>query len=450
MENGTKSCPVDPVAVVGISCRLPGNSNSPDELWDLFKDGNEAWSTVPPDRWNQGAFYHPSPDNRNGTNHHIGGHFISGDLRDFDHSFFRLSSQQADAMDPQQRILLEMSYEALENAGWPLDQLAGTKTAVHVATFTSDFERNLYKDPLDMPTYYMTGAERAIMSNRLSHAFDLRGPSMTLDTACSGGLVSLHQACLGLLDGESDAAIVAAANLILSPDHHIGMSNLHLISGTGHSYPFDQRGTGYGRGEGAVVLVVKRLDKALADRDPIRAVICGTAVNQNGHSTNGIMHPNRQAQVDLIRTAYERADINPQDVTYIEAHGTGTVAGDNEELRAIAEVFSSPGRPRSLPLYVGSNKGSIGHTESTSGLASIVKAVLILDRQVIPPVAGFKEPKTGLPLESIHIPVKPVPLPQSVNITPRVSVNSFGFGGTSKIPPYPKLVFTDMLIAPSY
>ncbi|KAI2628591.1 polyketide synthase [Hypoxylon sp. NC1633] len=429
MGHDAKPSPVDPIAVVGISCRLPGSANSLDGLWDLLMSGSDAWSTVPLDRWNEGAFYHPNPDNRNGTNHHKGGHFISGDLRDFDHSFFRLSSQQADAMDPQQRILLEMSYEALENAGWPLDRLAGTKTAVHVATFTSDFERNLYKDPLDMPTYYMTGAERAIMSNRLSHAFDLRGPSMTVDTACSGGLVSLHQACLGLLDGGSDAAIVAAANLILSPDHHIGMSNLHLISGTGRSYPFDQRGTGYGRGEGCVVLVVKRLDKALADRDPVRAVICSTAVNQNGYSANGIMHPNGKAQLELIRTAYERAGLSPQDVTYVEAHGTGTVAGDHEELGAIAEAFIGLGRP--LPLYVGSNKGNIGHTESTSGLASIVKAALILDRQVIPPVAGFEKPKTGLPLESIRIPVKPVPLPQLENIPSRVSINSFGFGGTN-------------------
>ncbi|KAH9985241.1 beta-ketoacyl synthase [Xylariaceae sp. FL0662B] len=270
MVDLTKPYPVEPIAVVGISCRLPGGANSPDGLWDLLESGSGAWSTVPPDRWNEGAFYHPNPDNHNGTNHDIGGHFISGDLRDFDHSFFRLSSQQADAMDPQHRILLEMTYEAFENARWPLDRLAGTKTAVQVATFTSDFERNLYKDPLDMPTYSMTGAERAIMSNCLSHAFDLRGGSMTVDTACSGGLVSLHQE---FLDGEWDAAIVASANLILSPDQQIGMSNLHLISSAGRSYPFDQRGNGYGRGEGCVVLVIKRLDKALVDRDPIRAVI---------------------------------------------------------------------------------------------------------------------------------------------------------------------------------
>ncbi|GAW26266.1 putative polyketide synthase [Rosellinia necatrix] len=206
------------IAIIGISCRLPGNTSNAHDFWELLKRGSETWTPVPLDRFNEEAFYHPSPDNHHGTNHHRGGHFISGDLRDFDHSFFRLSSQQVAAMDLQQRILLEMTYEALENAGWPLDQVSGTNTAVHVAAFTADFERNLYKDPLDMPVYYTTGIEKAILSNRISHTFDFRGPSMTIDTACSGGLVALHQACIGLLNGESDAAVVAAANLTLSPD----------------------------------------------------------------------------------------------------------------------------------------------------------------------------------------------------------------------------------------
>ncbi|KAI1748688.1 polyketide synthase [Xylaria castorea] len=420
---------VRPIAIIGMSCRLPGGANSSDELWEFLHQCGQAWTPVPPDRFNEKAFYHPSPDNGNGTNHHQGGHFITGDLRDFDHSFFRLSSQQAAAMDPQQRLLLEVTYEALENAGLALRKLSGSNTSVHVATFTADFERNLYKDPLDMPAYYMTGTERAIASNRVSHAFDLRGPSITLDTACSGGLVSLHQACLGLLDGESDTAIVAAANVILSPDHYIGMSSLHLISGTGCSYPFDHRGDGYGRGEGCVVLVVKRLEDALVCRDPIHAVVRGTAVNQNGYNARGIVHPNSEAQISLTRATYERAGLNPYDVGYVEAHGTGTIQGDLEEVRAIAEVFTGPSR--SLPLYVGSIKGNIAHTENTSGLAGILKAALVLDRLVIPPVAGFEKPKPGLPLDNICITTEAVPFPQKKDIIPRVSVNSFGFGGTN-------------------
>jgi acyl transferase domain-containing protein/NADPH:quinone reductase-like Zn-dependent oxidoreductase/NAD(P)-dependent dehydrogenase (short-subunit alcohol dehydrogenase family) len=422
---------IAPIAVVGISCRLPGGANSPDELWQLLQGGSSAWSPVPADRFNEAAFYHGSADDANGTSNHRGGHFIHGDLRDFDHVFFRLSSQQAAAMDPQQRMLLEMTYEAFESAGWLRESLAGSNTSVHVAMFTNDYDRNLYKDPLDLPTYYITGIEKAILSNRISHVFDLRGPSITLDTACSGGLVALHQACGGLLSRESDTAIVAAPNLMLGPDHYIGMSNLHMLSDTGRSYPFDSRGVGYGRGEGLVVLALKRLDDALRDGDPIRTVIRSTAVNQDGHTVNGITYPNGAAQADLIRTAYSRAGLLPVHVSYIEAHGTGTVAGDHEELAALDQVFGQPDRSETLPLYVGSIKGNIGHTENSSGLASLVKASLILDHELIPPVANFASPKLGLPLDRINIPTQLVPLPRDLTIVPRVSINSFGFGGTN-------------------
>ncbi|KAI1212191.1 polyketide synthase [Annulohypoxylon truncatum] len=418
-----------PVALVGISCRLPGSANSVDELWDLLKRGGESWTPVPSDRFNQAAFHHPSADDPNGTSNHQGGHFIDGDVRDFDHSFFRISPQQAAAMDPQQRILLEMSYEALENAGWLNEDLTGTSTAVYVADFTADFNRNLYKDTLDLPTYYATGAEKAILANRISYHFDLRGPSITLNTACSGGLVAMHQACRSLRDGESTAAIVAAANLTLGPDHHIGMSNMHLISGTGRSYPFDIRGEGYGRGEGFVVFALKRLDHALRDRDPVRAIICGTAVNQDGYTPAGITHPNGKAQADLIRTAYAMSGLKPEDIAYVEAHGTGTDAGDREELAALADVFTSSAR--AVPLYVGSIKGNIGHTENTSGLASVLKAVLILEHKLIPPVAGFSIPKPGLPLDQMRIPDKLISWPHIDGVVPRISINSFGFGGTN-------------------
>lgn len=267
------------------------------------------------------------------------------------------------------------------------------------------------------------------MANRISHVLDLHGPSVSLDTGCSGGLVAMHQACQSLRDGESSAAIVAAANLTLNPDHHIGMSNMHLISGSGHSYPFDDRGDGYGRGEGFVVFVLKRLDDAIRDRDPVRAIIRSTAVNQDGYTPASITHPNGRAQAALVRTAYQRACLQPYDVAYVEAHGTGTVAGDQEELGALAEVFTGPNR--TLPLYVGSIKGNIGHTENTSGLASVLKAALILERQLIPPVAGFANAKPGLPLDRMSIPTKTIPWPHAEGITPRVSVNSFGFGGAN-------------------
>ncbi|KAK7984416.1 hypothetical protein PG989_011818 [Apiospora arundinis] len=416
--------PMPPIAVVGISCRLPGGANCPDELWQFLDKGGEAWSPVPPERFNEAAFHHPSADDPNGSSHHRGGHFIDADVRDFDASFFRISPQQAAAMDPQQRFLLEMSYEALESAGWSREHVAGSDTSVYTAMFTADYERNLYKEPLDLPVYYTTGTERSILSNRISHHFDLHGPS----------------ACQGLRAGESGAALVAAANLTLGPDQHVGMSNLHLVGASGRCHPFDRRGTGYGRGEGLVVLALKRLDDALRDRDPIRAVIRGTAVNQDGYTPQGITYPNGAAQAALIRTAYARCGggLRPQDVAYVEAHGTGTVAGDTEELSALADVFassssssSSSNTPRSLPLYVGSIKGNIGHTENTSGLASLVKASLILDHEQIPPVAGFADPKPGLPLDKMRIPTEMTPFPISAGITPTVSINSFGFGGTN-------------------
>ncbi|KAI0020291.1 polyketide synthase [Xylariomycetidae sp. FL0641] len=425
-DGGFATCPI---ALVGISCRLPGGANSEDKLWQLLKNGTEAWSDVPTDRFNESAFYHPSPDDSNGSTHHRGGHFIDGDVRDFDHAFFHMSPQQAAATDPQQRMLLEMSYEAFENAGWPKKTYAGRSIGVYAAMFTTDYERNLYKDPLDLPVHYLTGTEKAILANRISYSFDLRGPSVTVDTGCSGGLVAMHQACQSLRDRESEAAVVASANLTLGPDHHIGMSNLHLISGSGHSYPFDHRGDGYGRGEGCVVVVLKRLEDALKDRDPVRAVIRGSAVNQDGFTNAGITYPSSAAQVDLIRSAYRRAGLKPTDVAYVEAHGTGTVAGDREEASAIVEVFDGPSRV--LPLYVGSIKGSIGHTENTSGLASLVKAVLILEHQTVPPVAGFSTAKAGLPLHRIRIPQQSIPMPRAGGLIPRVSINSFGFGGTN-------------------
>ncbi|KAF3769382.1 hypothetical protein M406DRAFT_85893, partial [Cryphonectria parasitica EP155] len=427
--------PPVPIAIVGLSCRLPGGANSPEQLWELLERSGEAWSPVPADRFNEAAFYHPSGDDPNGTNNHRGGHFVDADLEEFDHAFFRLSPQQAAAMDPQQRMLLEMSYEALEDAGWTLELCAGSQIAVYAASFTADFERNLYRDPLNLPVYYLTGVEKAILSNRISHFFDLHGPSMTIDTACSGGLVAVHQACLSLYAGESDAAIVAAANLTMGPDQRIGMSTLHLTSGAGRCFPFDKRGDGYGRGEGGVVLVMKTLDKALRDRDPIRAVIRSTAVNQDGYTPASITYPSATAQEQLIREAYAKAGLSPLDVSYVEAHGTGTRAGDLEELAAIAKVFTSPDIERSTPLHVGSIKGNIGHTENTSGLAGLVKAILMLEHLQIPGTAGLRDLKAGLPTQKLVIPKKLVPWPQDPSSerekVPRVSINSFGFGGTN-------------------
>lgn len=325
---------------------------------------------------------------------------------------------------------MELAYEALESGGIPRESIAGTATSVFTAIFPTDYNSHLHKDTLDLPVYYMTGVEMAIFSNRLSHVLDLRGPSMTLDTACSGGLVALHQACQSLRDGESDTTLVAASNLMLGPDHFIGLSNLHLLSSTGRCYPFDERGKGYGRGEGVVMLVLKRLDDAIRDRDPVRAVVRSTAIGQDGYTPQNITYPNGQAQADLARTAYARAGLKPEDVAYVEAHGTGTKAGDKEELQGIAEVFASTTN-RSVPLYVGSIKGAIGHTEAVAGLAGLLRATVMLEHDLIAPVAGFANPKPGLPLDRMTIPTSVIPWPHAAGITPRISINSFGFGGAN-------------------
>ncbi|TEY79898.1 hypothetical protein BOTCAL_0040g00130 [Botryotinia calthae] len=415
-----------PIAIIGIACRLPGNVCNTDDLWELLSNKKNAWSAVPAERFNEDAFYHPSPDNP-GTTNHRGGHFISQDVATFDASFFGISPVEASAMDPQQRILLEVTYEAFEDAGIPIENVRGSNTGVFSAVFTRDYDRNINRDPLDIPKYNTTGTGEAIIANRVSYTFDLKGPSMTLDTGCSGSMVALHQACLSLQLGESTMALASGVNLILNPDHMVGMSNLHMLNDSGRSFPFDERGSGYGRGEGVVTVLLKRLDHAIRMGDNIRSVICSTAVNQDG-KTNGITLPDSQAQESLIRLVYKNSNLDPCKIDYIEAHGTGTIAGDLAEIQTIKNVFC--GDRRVSELYVGSIKSNIGHLESSSGLAGLIKAVLFLERGVILPNSDFIQEKKGLALDEwkIKIPTEPIVLGSGIR---RASVNIFGYGGTN-------------------
>jgi acyl transferase domain-containing protein/ubiquinone/menaquinone biosynthesis C-methylase UbiE len=331
-------------------------------------------------------------------------------------------------MDPQQRLLLEVVYEALESAGQQ-QKIRGSATSVHVALFARDYDRNLYKDTLSIPRYQVTGTGDAIASNRISYVFDLTGPSMTLDTGCSGGLVAVHQACNALRLGECDMAIAAAANLIIGPDQQIGLSNLHMLSEEGRSYPFDDRGSGYGRGEGVAALILKPLEQAIADRDPIRGVILGSAVNQDGRTIEGITHPSTSAQIALQRRLYRQLNLDPASVSYVEAHGTGTAAGDKVEIDALAEVFCTGKRTKAL--NVGSIKSNIGHLECASGLGGLIKSLLIVENRCIPPNADFQNAKEALRLDErrITVPSSLVPWPELEEAI--VSVNSFGYGGTN-------------------
>ncbi|KAL3465725.1 hypothetical protein BJX64DRAFT_285328 [Aspergillus heterothallicus] len=421
----------EPIAIIGLACRLPGGADTPEKLWDLVASGRQCWSEIPASRYNQHAFHHPDPDAR-ATHNARGGHFLDGEIAAFDAPFFGIASAEAAAMDPQQRLLLEVSYEALENAGLGVESIKGSQTGVYVALVSRDYDRQIYKDPAQIPKHHLTGCGDATACGRISYVFDLKGPCMALDTGCSGGMIALHLACQALRAGEANTAIVGGTNLLLGPDMTIAMSALHMINDNGRCYPFDNRGAGYGRAEGVAALVVKRLSAALRDGDPIRAVIRNTGANQDG-KTNGILLPSAESQAQLSASLYQQAGLNPHDVGYIEAHGTGTQAGDLAEVTSIKSVFDASTGQKEHPLFLGSIKANIGHSESTSGLAGVIKAVLALENAMIPPLAGLETLKPELlPLlegSKIVIPQKPYPWPHQR--TRLASVNSFGFGGSN-------------------
>ncbi|SPO04420.1 related to lovastatin nonaketide synthase [Cephalotrichum gorgonifer] len=425
--------PSVPIAVIGMGCRLPGGADSPNKLWRLLSEGRNAWTDVPSNRWNWDSFHHPDPNVNEAINHR-GGHFLQSDPAAWDASFFGVAAGEARTLDPQQRILLETSYEALESAGVPAESVRGSKTSVYVATFSQDWETMLLKDTNDLIKYHVLGTHKAIVANRVSYFFDLKGPSVTVDTACSGGLVALHLACQSLKTGESNMAMVSGTNLILSPELMFGMTFLNMLNDDGKSYSFDERGAGYGRGEGVATLLLKRLDEAIADGDPIRAVIRNTGVNQDG-KTNGISYPSQESQQELAESVYAEAGLDPRDTGYVEAHGTGTAAGDKIEMGAIRSVFC---RDRDSELLVGTVKANLGHLESTSGLAAVIKAVLALERGVVPGVPGIVEMKASL-RDIVKYPIKipriaeawPLRACADGTLVRRVSVQNFGFGGTN-------------------
>ncbi len=327
---------MEPVAVVGIACRFPGDASTPERFWDLLQHGKcefantpgawfganlicqAAYSKVPNDRFLVEAFHDPNSSKPN-TIASEGGHFLSQNVAAFDAPFFNITASEARAMDPQQRHLLEVSYEAFENAGLPLEELAGSNTGCFVGCFTKDYSDMIVHDPETSPRYSATRTSASILSNRISWFYNLKGPSMTLDTACSSSLVGVHLACQSLQLGESDMAIVGGSNLILSPDLSMWLSNLNMLARDGLSKAFDSRANGYGRGEGIASLVLKPLANAIRDGNTIRAIIRGTGVNQDGR-TPGITLPNRQAQEELIRSTYARAGLDVAQTPYVEAH----------------------------------------------------------------------------------------------------------------------------------
>ncbi|RGP67458.1 polyketide synthase [Fusarium longipes] len=418
----------DDIVIVGIGLRFPGDASSPEELWKVLERGESQWTEFPKDRLNIDGYYHPGGE-RQGSISFRGAHFIRGDLAAFDASFFSVAAEDAKAIDPQQRILLEASYEAFENAGIRKEDVDGSDAAVYVGSFVKDYEQICLRDPDWQPQYAATGNGIAIMANRISYFFNLHGPSMTIDTGCSGSLVSVHLAAQSLRTKETSLAIAAGAGMILTPNTMMPMTALNFLSPDGKCFTFDSRANGYGRGEGIGVVVMKRLSDALRDNDTIRAVIRATRVNQDGHTT-GITLPSKEAQVANINSIYESAGLDFSQTAYVECHGTGTKAGDWRELKAISESLGSV-RDIENPIIVGSIKPNIGHLEGAAGVAGLIKGVLTLEHAKIPPNINFEKANPDIDFENwkVKVPTKMLewPLPG----LRRVSVNCFGFGGTN-------------------
>ncbi|KAI0382791.1 putative polyketide synthase [Hypomontagnella monticulosa] len=419
-----------PIAVVGMACRFPGGASNPSKLWDMIAKKQSGRCEIPKTRMNVDAFYHPDPD-RNGTFNIRAAHFLEEDISAFDAAFFSISPAEATGMDPQQRMMMESAYEAVENAGIPMENLSGSNTSCYVGCFSRDYNEMLTHDPETSPVYVSTGNGAAILSNRVSYFFDLKGPSLTVDTACSSSLVALHLACQSLRNGESKAAIVGGTNLIFNPDVMIAMSNVHFLGPDAKCHTYDASANGYSRGEGIAAIFIKPLEDAIRDNDTIRAVIRGTACNQDGR-TAGIMLPSREAQEALIRSAYRSAKCDMAEVGYFEAHGTGTPAGDPLEAGAIGSTlgrYRQPGDENRL--YVGSVKTNIGHLEGASGLAGVIKTVLALEKGLIPPNLHFERGNEAIDFEGWHIRVPTELTPWPMPGIRRASINSFGFGGTN-------------------
>ncbi|KGO64902.1 Acyl transferase/acyl hydrolase/lysophospholipase [Penicillium italicum] len=432
----------EPIAIVGSACRFPGDATTPSKLWDLLKAPRDVLSEIPESRFSTKAFYHPD-GLHHGTTNVRHSYLLSDDHRLFDAQFFGTKPVEANSIDPQQRLLLETVYEGLETSGIPMESLQGSNTGVYVGLMTNDYADLLGRDVQNFPTYFASGTARSILSNRVSYFFDWRGPSMTIDTACSSSLIALHQAVQSLRSGETDVAVAAGTNLLLGPEQYIAESKLKMLSPTGRSRMWDKGADGYARGDGIAAVILKPLSAALACGDHIECIVRETGANQDGR-TKGITMPNPMAQADLIRTTYARAGLDLSKPTdrpqYFEAHGTGTPAGDPVEAEAISTAFFGEAAKyqrdgnQEDPLYVGSIKTVIGHTEGTAGLAAVLKASLALQHAVIPPNLLLNElSSTVLPfysnLEILQVAKEWPQLPE--NTPRRASVNSFGFGGAN-------------------
>ncbi|XP_014551027.1 hypothetical protein COCVIDRAFT_113947 [Bipolaris victoriae FI3] len=411
-----------PIAIVGIGLRLPGGCHDGKSYWDLLVNQKDARRSIPPERFNIDGFHGKSQGASNLSMRH--GYFLDEPVDRFDAAFFSMSQAEVARVDPQQRLLLEVMHEALENAGevnW-----RGSDIAVYAGSFGQDWLQMQARDMQEGNVYDITGMDDFVFANRVSYELDLHGPSMTVKAGCSSSLIALHLACEALNRGDCSGALVGASNLLLSPEYFLALDNLGALSPDGSSRAFDANANGYARADAVNAIYVKRLDDAVRDGNPIRAIIRSTAVNADG-KTVGLTNPSTDAQASLIRRAYEKAGIsNPEATPMVECHGTGTATGDPLEVAAVVQTFGHQHQ-----TYIGSVKPNIGHGEGAAGLSSLIKAVLSLERHTIPPNIKFQTPNPKIPFTEANLVVPTEALPWPQGRDPRISIDSFGLGGAN-------------------
>ncbi|MGF6903710.1 SDR family NAD(P)-dependent oxidoreductase [Paraburkholderia sp. GAS348] len=418
-----------PIAIVGMACRFPGGVCNPDDYWNLLVAEKDAVTEVPPERFGTEFYQHPAKREPGKSYTFSAG--VLDDVMGFDAEFFGISPREAAQMDPQQRLLLELAWETFEDAGRLPGKMAGSNCAVFVGVSSQDYGDRNVDDLSVIDAYSATGNTSSIVSNRISYLFDLRGPSMSIDTACSSSLVAVHQACRSIWSGEADAALAGGVNLLLHPFAFIGFSKASMLSPTGRCRAFDAAGDGYVRAEGGALILLKSLEKAIADGDLVHAVIVSSGVNSDGHSQGGINVPATATQACLLEDVYARAGIDPAYVSYVEAHGTGTAVGDPVEARALSEVIGRRRAPGS-PLLIGSAKSNLGHLEPASGMAGLLKAILCLKHRAVPASIHFRNPNPNIDFAGGGLQVVDRYTPLEAHAHPlTIGINSFGFGGTN-------------------